>query len=260
MALAKIVSDLGRFLIQVLVSTGKISIFAGQALSYIFRPPFYLREIISNIFNIGYLSMPVVGLTATFTGAALALQIYAGGSRFNATEVVPQIVAIGMVRELGPVLVGLMIAARVTSSIAAELATMKVTEQIDALITLSTNPMKYLVMPRVLAGIITGPILVLVADSLGVFGGFLVSTQSLGFNPNSYILSTVHFLTAADILSSLVKGASFGLIATLMGCYFGLNSNHGAQGVGSATKSSVQAAAVLILAVNFSLTALLFTA
>ena len=260
MALAKIVSDLGRFLIQVLVSTGKISIFAGQALSYIVRPPFYLREIISNIFNIGYLSMPVVGLTATFTGAALALQIYSGGSRFNATEVVPQIVAIGMVRELGPVLVGLMIAARVTSSIAAELATMKVTEQIDALITLSTNPMKYLVMPRVLAGIITGPILVLVADSLGVFGGFLVSTQSLGFNPNSYILSTVHFLTAADILSSLVKGASFGLIATLMGCYFGLNSNHGAQGVGSATKSSVQAAAVLILAINFSLTALLFTA
>lgn len=260
MALAKIVSDLGRFLIQVLVSTGKISIFAGQALSYIFRPPFYLREIISNIFNIGYLSMPVVGLTATFTGAALALQIYSGGSRFNATEVVPQIVAIGMVRELGPVLVGLMIAARVTSSIAAELATMKVTEQIDALITLSTNPMKYLVMPRVLAGIITGPILVLVADSLGVFGGFLVSTQSLGFNPNSYILSTMHFLTAADILSSLVKGAFFGLIATLMGCYFGLNSNHGAQGVGSATKSSVQAAAVLILAINFSLTALLFTA
>ena len=259
MALAKIVSDLGRFLIQVLVSTGKISIFSGQALSYIFRPPFYLREIISNIFNIGYLSMPVVGLTATFTGAALALQIYSGGSRFNATEVVPQIVAIGMVRELGPVLVGLMIAARVTSSIAAELATMKVTEQIDALITLSTNPMKYLVMPRVLAGIITGPILVLVADSLGVFGGFLVSTQSLGFNPNSYILSTMHFLTAADILSSLVKGAFFGLIATLMGCYFGLNSNHGAQGVGSATKSSVQAAAVLILAINFSLTALLFT-
>ena len=148
----------------------------------------------------------------------------------------------------------------VTSSIAAELATMKVTEQIDALITLSTNPMKYLVMPRVLAGIITGPILVLVADSLGVFGGFLVSTQNLGFNPNSYILSTVHFLTAADILSSLVKGASFGLIATLMGCYFGLNSNHGAQGVGSATKSSVQAAAVLILAINFLLTALLFTA
>ena len=260
MSLFKIVADIGRFFIQFLVSTGKVSIFAGQTFSYIARPPFYFREIITNIFNIGYLSIPVVGLTAAFTGAALALQIYSGGSRFNATEVVPQIVAIGMVRELGPVLVGLMISARVTSSIAAELATMKVTEQIDALVTLSTNPMKYLVMPRVLAGILTGPILVLVADSLGVFGGFLVSTQSLGFNPTNYILSTVHFLTAADVLSSLIKGAAFGLIATLMGCYFGVNSTHGAQGVGRATKSSVQAAAVLILAINFLLTALLFTA
>ena len=144
-----------------------------------------------------------------------------------------------------------MIAARVTSSIAAELATMKVTEQIDALITLSTNPIKYLVMPRVLAGILTGPILVLVADSLGIFGGFLVSTQSLGFNANSYIQSTVNFLTLADIFSSLLKGTAFGFLATLMGCYFGLNSGHGAQGVGTATKSSVQAAAVLILTINF---------
>ena len=165
-----------------------------------------------------------------------------------------------MVRELGPVLVGLMIAARVTSSIAAELATMKVTEQIDALITLSTNPIKYLVMPRVLAGILTGPILVLVADSLGIFGGFLVSTQSLGFNANSYIQSTVNFLTLADIFSSLLKGTAFGFLATLMGCYFGLNSGHGAQGVGTATKSSVQAAAVLILTINFLLTAILFSA
>ena len=213
-----------------------------------------------NILNVGYLSLPVVGLTAIFTGAALALQIYSGGSRFNATEVVPQIVAIGMVRELGPVLVGLMIAARVTSSIAAELATMKVTEQIDALITLSTNPIKYLVMPRVLAGILTGPILVLVADSLGIFGGFLVSTQSLGFNANSYIQSTVNFLTLADIFSSLLKGTAFGFLATLMGCYFGLNSGHGAQGGGTATKSSVQAAAVLILTINFLLTAILFSA
>ena len=179
MSLFKIVANIGRFFLQCLISTGKFSIFAGQTFSYIVRPPFYFREIVTNIFNIGYLSIPVVGLTAAFTGAALALQIYSGGSRFNATEVVPQIVAIGMVRELGPVLVGLMISARVTSSIAAELATMKVTEQIDALVTLSTNPMKYLVMPRVLAGILTGPILVLVADSLGVFGGFLVSTQSL---------------------------------------------------------------------------------
>ena len=257
---SQIIILLGRLILNFFLSTGKISLFASHTFSHFIRPPFYFQEIMRNILNVGYLSLPVVGLTAIFTGAALALQIYSGGSRFNATEVVPQIVAIGMVRELGPVLVGLMIAARVTSSIAAELATMKVTEQIDALITLSTNPIKYLVMPRVLAGILTGPILVLVADSLGIFGGFLVSTQSLGFNANSYIQSTVNFLTLADIFSSLLKGTAFGFLATLMGCYFGLNSGHGAQGVGTATKSSVQAAAVLILTINFLLTAILFSA
>ena len=172
----------------------------------------------------------------------------------------PQIVAIGMVRELGPVLVGLMIAARVTSSIAAEMATMKVTEQIDALVTLSTAPMKYLVMPRVLAGLMAGPVLVAVADSIGIFGGFIVATQTLGFNPATYILNTMNFLTSADILSSMAKGMAFGFIATLMGCYYGLNSGRGAQGVGAATKASVQAAAVLILAANFLLTAVFFTA
>jgi phospholipid/cholesterol/gamma-HCH transport system permease protein len=251
---------LGRFILGVLAALGRVVLFVGSALSHIVRPPFYAREFFSALMNVGYLSLPVVGLTALFTGAALALQIYSGGSRFNAPEVVPQIVAIGMVRELGPVLVGLMIAARVTSSIAAELATMKVTEQIDALVTLSTEPLKYLVMPRVLAGILAGPILVAVADSIGIFGGFAVATKTLGFNSATYILNTINFLTAADMISSLAKGAAFGFIATLMGCYFGLNSGRGAQGVGAATKSSVQAAAVLILAANFLLTAVFFTA
>ena len=251
---------LGRLVLRALAALGQVVLFAGSTLTHVVRPPFYPREFFSALINVGYLSLPVVGLTAIFTGAALALQIYSGGSRFNAPEVVPQIVAIGMVRELGPVLVGLMIAARVTSSIAAELATMRVTEQIDALVTLSTAPMKYLVMPRVLAGILAGPILVAVADSIGIFGGFAVATKTLSFNSATYILNTIDFLTAADIISSLAKGAAFGFIATLMGCYFGLNSGRGAQGVGAATKSSVQAAAVLILAANFLLTAVFFTA
>ena len=250
---------LGRLVLRALAALGQVVLFAGSTLTHIVRPPFYPREFFSALMNVGYLSLPVVGLTAIFTGAALALQIYSGGSRFNAPEVVPQIVAIGMVRELGPVLVGLMIAARVTSSIAAELATMKVTEQIDALVTLSTAPLKYLVMPRVLAGILAGPILVAVADSIGIFGGFAVATQILGFNSTTYILNTINFLTGEDIISSLAKGAAFGFIATLMGCYFGLNSGRGAQGVGAATKSSVQAAAVLILTANLLLTAVFFT-
>ena len=175
---ASAIRTLGRLVINSLASLGRVVLFAINTISHIVRPPFYPREFLSALINVGYLSLPVIGLTAIFTGAALALQIYSGGSRFNAPEVVPQIVAIGMVRELGPVLVGLMIAARVTSSIAAELATMKVTEQIDALVTLSTAPLKYLVLPRVFAGILAGPILVGVADSIGIFGGFIVATQS----------------------------------------------------------------------------------
>ena len=250
---------LGQLTMAVLSTIGQVAIFGAQGISHIFRPPFYVREFLTALLQIGWLSLPVVGLTAFFTGGALALQIYAGGARFSAEAVVPQIVAIGMVRELGPVLVGLMIAARVTSSIAAEIATMKVTEQIDALVTLSTHPMKYLTAPRVLAALIVVPVLVGVGDIIGIYGGFVVGTQQLGFNSATYIKNTVDFLEFADIISSLIKGCAFGGIAATMGCYFGMNSGRGAQGVGEATKSSVQAAAVLILAANFILTSVFFS-
>lgn len=250
---------LGQTTLALLASIGQVTIFAAQGISHIFRPPFYFREFLTALLQIGWLSLPVVGLTAFFTGGALALQIYSGGARFSAEAVVPQIVAIGMVRELGPVLVGLMIAARVTSSIAAEIATMKVTEQIDALVTLSTHPMKYLTAPRVLAALIVVPLLVGIGDLIGIYGGFVVSTGQLGFNPASYIKNTVNFLELADIISSLIKGCAFGGIAATMGCYYGMNSGRGAQGVGEATKSSVQAAAVLILAANFLLTSVFFS-
>lgn len=255
----KLLAILGRVVLGVLATIGRIAIFAADALSHLLRPPFYGREFLSQLVNIGWLSLPVVGLTAVFTGGALALQIYAGGSRFNAEAVVPQIVAVGMVRELGPVLVGLMIAARVTSSIAAEIATMKVTEQIDALVTLSTHPMKYLTVPRVLAALITVPLLVGIGDVIGIFGGYAVATGTLGFNPAAYINNTVDFLEPLDIISSLTKGAVFGFSAALMGCYHGMHSGRGAMGVGRATKSAVQGAAVLILATNFVLTGVFFT-
>jgi len=250
---------LGRAVLGLLAAFGRVALFALDTISHIIRPPFYPREFGLALLNIGWLSLPVVGLTAIFTGGALALQIYAGGARFNAEAVVPQIVAIGMVRELGPVLVGLMIAARVTSSIAAEIATMKVTEQIDALVTLSTHPMKYLTAPRVLAAVITVPALVAVGDVIGIAGGYTVATQNLGFNPATYLKNTVDFLELRDIVSSLVKGAAFGLIAAIMGCYYGMSSGRGAQGVGRATKGSVEAAAVLILAANFVLTGVFFS-
>ncbi|SMX28002.1 putative phospholipid ABC transporter permease protein MlaE [Pelagimonas phthalicica] len=259
MILLQPIGALGRATLGAMGSIGRVTLFALQTLSHMIRPPFYGREFLVALLNIGWLSLPVVGLTAIFTGAALALQIYSGGARFNAEAVVPQIVAIGMVRELGPVLVGLMIAARVTSSIAAEIATMKVTEQIDALVTLSTNPMKYLVAPRVLAALVTVPALVAVGDVIGIFGGYAVATGSLGFNAAAYLKNTVDFLEGLDILSSLVKGCAFGGIAALMGCYYGMHSGRGAQGVGRATKGSVEAAAVLILAANFLLTGVFFS-
>ena len=255
-----LLAALGRTVLEFLSSVGRIAIFAFRGVIHIFLPPFYLREFGHALLNIGYFSLPVVGLTAFFTGGALALQIYAGGSRFNAEAVVPQIVAIGMVRELGPVLGGLMIAARVTSSIAAEIATMKVTEQIDALVTLSTHPMKYLTAPRLLAAVIVVPILVGVGDTIGILGGYAVGVSRLGFNAATYLQNTVDFLEFHDIASSLVKGAAFGFIAALMGCYYGMTSGRGAQGVGRATKTSVVAAAVLILAANFILTEFFFSA
>jgi phospholipid/cholesterol/gamma-HCH transport system permease protein len=250
---------LGAASLRFLAAVGRVTLFAVQALGHILRPPFYGREVALALLNIGWLSLPVVGLTAVFTGGALALQIYAGGARFNAEAVVPQIVAIGMVRELGPVLVGLMIAARVTSSIAAEIATMRVTEQIDALVTLSTHPMKYLVAPRLLAALVTVPALVGVGDVIGIAGGWAVATGSLGFNPAAYLQNTLDFLEPLDIVSSLAKGCAFGGIAAVMGCYFGMHSGRGAQGVGRATKGSVEAAAVLILAANFLLTGVFFS-
>src|SRR6056297_967134 len=178
---------LGRQVLAALAMVGRVAMFAGQTVTHLARPPFYGREFLHALMQIGWLSLPVVGMTALFTGGALALQIYAGGARFNAESVVPSIVAIGMVRELGPVLGGLMVAGRVSASIAAELGTMRVTEQIDALVTLSTNPLKYLVAPRLLAATLAMPVLALVGDVIGIMGGFLVGVGRLGFGEAAYI-------------------------------------------------------------------------
>ncbi|MCF8485211.1 MAG: ABC transporter permease [Rhodobacteraceae bacterium] len=249
----------GRPALETLAAMGRITLFAASVLGHILRPPFYPREFFVQLLQIGWLSLPVVGLTTLFTGGALALQIYSGGARFNAESVVPSIVAIGMVRELGPVLGGLMVAARVASSIAAELGTMKVTEQIDALTTLSTNPMKYLAVPRVLAATLAVPVLVGVGDAIGIMGGWLVGITRLDFNSATYLRNTIDFLEAWDVGSGLVKGAAFGFIVAIMGCYHGMTSGRGAQGVGRATKSAVVAASIMILAANYILTEVFFT-
>jgi phospholipid/cholesterol/gamma-HCH transport system permease protein len=252
-------AHLGRMALALFAEAGRTFLFLRDALVQGLSSPFYPRQLFLQMMRIGYFSLPVVGLTAFFTGGVLALQIYIGSSRFNAENLVSSIVALGITRELGPVLAGLMVAGRVSAAIAAELGTMRVTEQIDALTTLSTNPYRYLVAPRLLAALITMPLLVGIADTIGIMGGYAVGTSSLGFNGAAYLKNTVDFLQFDDVFSGLIKAAVFGFIIALMGCYHGFYSKGGAQGVGRATTNAVVSSSILILAANYVLTSLLFS-
>lgn len=254
-----ILAAVGRATLGALAGTGRLTLFALEGLSHIVRPPFYGRLFWRAFVEFAYFSLPVVALTAVFTGMVLALQSYSGFSRFSAEGAVATVVVLSVVRELGPVLAGLMVAGRVGAAMAAELGTMRVTDQIDALSTLSTNPMKYLVAPRLLAGVIALPLLVVVANILGVMGGFIVGVFKLDFNAGSYLARTFDFLEMQDVTLSLTKAAVFGFLVALMGCYHGYNSKGGAQGVGSATTSAVVAASILILAFDYVLTELFFS-
>lgn len=250
---------IGHVVLDFLATVGRVVLFAGVGLSHCVRPPFYLRNLGRQLIEIGYYSLPVVGLTAIFTGMVLALQSYTGFSRFSAEGAVANVVVVSITRELGPVLAGLMVAGRIGAAMAAEIGTMRVTEQIDALSTLSTNPMKFMVAPRLIAGVTMLPLLVVVADIIGVFGGYLVAVYKLGFNPANYLQNTFDALQTEDVVSGLVKAAVFGLIVTLMGCYHGYTSRGGAQGVGAATTNAVVSSAILILCFDYILTELFFS-
>ncbi|MBI1341281.1 ABC transporter permease [bacterium] len=247
---------IGRSTLGALAEIGRLTTFSGNVLGACVTPTIYVSEVLRQCVRIGFYSLPVVGLTAVFIGAALALNIYTGGSRFNAEQFVPNIVVLGITRELGPVLAGLMLAGRVSAGIAAEIGAMRVTEQIDALLTLSARPKRYLYAPRVIAATVTLPALVLVADIIGVMGGYLVAVGSLDFNWAAYLTNTWRFVTTGDIVSGLIKAAVFGAIIALMGCYQGDRSKGGAGGVGRAATLAVVGAAVLILASNYVLTSI----
>jgi phospholipid/cholesterol/gamma-HCH transport system permease protein len=248
----------GRVFLSFLAAAGRLTLFALNAISHCVRPPIYLRLIGRQMVDIGYYSLPVVGLTAIFTGMVLALQTHTGFQRFSAESAVATVVMLSMTRELGPVIAALMVAGRIGAAIAAEIGTMRVTDQIDALSTLSTNPFKYLVVPRIIAGTVTLPFLVLVADIIGVFGGFIVSTYKLGFNAAGYLGQTADNLRSEDVVSGLIKAAVFGFIVALMGCYTGYHSRGGAQGVGAATTYAVVSASIMILLFDYVLTSVLF--
>jgi phospholipid/cholesterol/gamma-HCH transport system permease protein len=255
-----LLAPVGRVFLGFLAATGRITIFTVTALSHCVRPPFYLRLVGRQMILIGYFSLPVVALTAIFTGMVLALQSFTSFARFNAESAIAAVVVLAMTRELAPVLAGLMVAGRVGAAMAAEIGTMRVTEQIDALGTLSTDPFKYLIVPRLIAGLTMLPLLVLTADIIGVFGGYIIGVYKLGFNPSNYLKLTSDYLTPIDVVSGLVKAGVFGFLIALMGCYHGYNSAGGAQGVGSATTNAVVSASILIFAFNYILTALFFGA
>lgn len=249
----------GHSILSFLQSIGALAAFIGKATAQTLTPVYYPRLIIRQFIDIGYYSLPVVGMTALFTGMVLALQSYTGFTRFNAEGAVAGVVALSITRELAPVLAGLMVAGRVGASIAAEIGTMRVTEQIDALVTLSVNPFKYLIAPRVIAGTLMLPILVLIGDIIGIYGGYIVSIYNLGFSSGNYIAQTWDILERMDVLSGLIKAAVFGFIVSMMGCYHGFNSGRGAQGVGTATTYAVVSASILILISNYILTQVFFS-
>lgn len=254
-----LLSPIGGGLLRFMSATGHLVRFTATSLVCCLRLPVYLRLLGRQLLDIGYYSLPVVGLTALFTGMVLALQSHTGFARFQAESAVATVVVLSITRELGPVLAGLMVAGRVGAAIAAEIGTMRVTEQIDALTTLFTNPIQYLVVPRLLAATVVLPLLVLVADLIGVFGGFMIGVYRLGFDADAFLQSSLEFLEVIDVVSGLVKAAVFGFLIALMGCYHGYYSDGGAEGVGSAATKAVVSASILILASNYLLTGLFFS-
>jgi phospholipid/cholesterol/gamma-HCH transport system permease protein len=257
--LLNLAAAIGAAVLGLCRKAGAIVLFALDGVSHLLRPPFYPRIFATAFTEIAWFSLPVVALTAVFTGMVLALQSYSGFSRFGAESAIANVVVLSITRELGPVLAGLMVAGRIGAAFAAEIGTMRVTDQVDALTTLSTNPMKYLVAPRLLAGTLAMPLLVVIADILGVMGGWIIGTAKLGFGSAGYLNATLSFLQPMDVISGLAKAAVFGFVVTLMGCYHGYNSKGGAQGVGAATTAAVVSSSILILALDYMLTEMFFS-
>jgi phospholipid/cholesterol/gamma-HCH transport system permease protein len=240
------------------ISVGRFTIFIGKSLKGIFSGKWYPNNLLEQFLSVGVSSIPVVVMTAIFTGGVMALQTYAGCNRFGAESTVPTIVVLAITRELAPILVGLMVAGRVSSSMAAQIGTMRVTDQIDALYTMSTCPYRYLILPKIIAMTFSMPFLVLIADVVGIFGGTVASVTSLGFDLSIYLRNTMNFLKSEDICSGLIKSVLFGFIVSVCGCYNGFYSSGGADGVGKATINAVISASISILVSNYLMTKLFF--
>jgi len=252
------VDNFGRSVLRNVEEMGKILLLFLSVLSWMFRPPMKLRLIFKQMEFVGVKSIFVVILTGTFTGMVMALQGYHGFRMFSAESLVGSTVALGMTRELGPVLTSLMVTARAGSAMAAELGTMRVTEQIDALYVMASNPVKHLIVPRVIAGVIMVPILTIVSDFVGIIGGYFVGVIILDINAGAFVKNITRYVELDDIYNGLIKAAVFGLILSLVGCYKGFNTTGGAEGVGRATTEAVVLASISILISDYFLTAIMF--
>ena len=252
------VDNFGKSILENVEEMGKILLLFLSALSWMIRPPLKLRLIFKQMEFVGVKSIFVVLLTGIFTGMVMALQGYYGFRMFGAESLVGSTVALGMTRELGPVLTSLMVTARAGSAMAAELGTMRVTEQIDALYVMAANPVKHLIVPRVIAGVVMLPALTIVSDFVGILGGYFVGVIILDINAGAFIKNITTYVDLDDIYNGLIKAAFFGLILSLIGCYKGFNTTGGAEGVGRATTEAVVLASISILISDYFLTAIMF--
>jgi phospholipid/cholesterol/gamma-HCH transport system permease protein len=254
----RLLEALGRIVLRLLEELGRFFQMLGATAAWIVRPPYDVPEHFRQMVRVGVDSIPVVFLTTLFTGMVMALQTFNGFARFHAEDFVGSVVALSLTRELAPVLTALMVTGRVGSAMAAELGTMRVTEQIDALTALGTEPVQYLVVPRVAASILMMPLLVMLGDAVGMYGGYLVAVQLLGANPVTYIDNSFQFLEVSDVTSGIVKAAVFGLIFSLVACVRGYYTEGGEEGVGRSTTRAVVAGSLAVLFADFFLTKLLF--
>ena len=254
----RVLEVVGRRTSGFLTEVGSVLIFLLQTLRWTFSRPFYAKSVLKQMELIGFNSIPVVVTTALSTGMVLALQSYTGFKRFGAETLIGTVVSLSMTRELGPVLTGLMVAGRAGAAMAAELGTMRVTEQIDALSTLATNPMKYLVVPRFIASTVMMFFLTILGMMIGITGGYFVGVKVLGSNPVTYINNSINNTEVTDIWYGLIKALVFGAVVGLIGCYKGFHTEGGAEGVGKATTGAVVVSCMLILILDYFLSALLW--
>jgi phospholipid/cholesterol/gamma-HCH transport system permease protein len=254
----KFIEYIGSKTIKALEDMGRMLSLLFSSVYWLFGPIFRFRLIFKQMEFVGVNSTVVIILTGCFTGAVLAFQTFYGFRKFSAESLVGATVALSLTRELGPVLTGLMVTGRVGSAMAAELGTMRVTEQIDAMYTMAVEPVKYLIVPRIVAAILMLPVLTIICDFIGILGGYFVGVKLLGINSGIFLSKIYEIVKFDDIYNGLIKSVVFGLILALVGCYKGFYTEGGAEGVGKATTQAVVLSSVLILMSDYMLTSFLF--